>query len=650
MEKLYVKSITLQDFRGQNRVVNLFEKTSVRGANGVGKSSIMKAFFWLLTGMTDALSGKNHNLYDSRIELNEHTPIAMVSAIVNDGTRDIELKRTAKARFVRKKGNILPEKAPSDEYKYFIDSIEYNLTDFNAWIDNNICDHELLPYCLSGDFFTVLAEDDKKKARGVLEGLVGSVSISDVSIDMSRIKEDLDNYPLKSVVEKYKNLIKPLDLRLKEIPKQISDRMNEVNRQGDSISEIQRQIGELNAEIEKIDAANSESDKLMADAKAKRDEALARIDALNKDLVNIKVAYNNNIMRMQSERDAEISAVRERNRKIVSEYQEMQKAVENAKNNVAGLESVKKNISAKITELVKELDEWIKMEMPSENGLCKLCGQKLPADKYAEAVEKFNNEREERVKSIRNNISIEKKYYAEKEDEIEKNKKIAETEIADYVLEEEPKPLDIASVVPFESTPDCIKINRLISEITIPEISDNSGDSAIRRKELTDKINQLNIRLGAAQFEEQNKGKLKDEIEALKNEQKETAAKMAEYEGNIALCKEIEQECANILAERVNSHLNGCRIEMNEKQKNGELTPSCTILSGDGVKFSTLNNSARLLVSIEIQKLFCQLLGIQLPVFCDECSIYDSRHIPSGDGQYIYIHCSEDNTMQISEM
>jgi hypothetical protein len=610
----------------------------------------MKAFFWLLTGMTDALYGKNHNLYDSRIELDEHTPIALVSAIVNDGTREIELKRTAKAKFVRKKGSVIADKAPSDEYKYFIDSIEYNLTDFNAWIDNNICDHELLPYCLSGDFFTVLAEDDKKKARGVLEGLVGSVSVFDVSIDMSRIKEDLDNYQLKSVVEKYKNLIKPLDLRMKEIPKQISDRMNEVNRQGDSIADINRQIVELNAEIAKIDAANSEADQLMANAKAKRDEALNRIDELNKELVDLKVAYNKNIMAKQSERDAEISAVRERNRKRVLEYQEMQKSFENAKNNIAGLESIKKNISAKITELVKELDEWIKMEMPAENGLCKLCGQKLPEDKYAEAVEKFNNEREERVKSLRNSISIEKKLYAEKEDEIEKNKKITETEIADYVLEEEPKPFDISSVVPFESTPDCIRVNKLIEETTIPEISDSNSGNAIRRNELTEKINQLNIRLGAAQFEEQNKGKLKDEIEALKKEQKETAAKMAEYEGNIALCKEIEQECANILAERVNSHLNGCRIEMNEMQKNGELTPSCTILSGDGVKYSTLNNSARLLVSIEIQKLFCHLLGIQLPVFCDECSIYDSRHIPNGEGQYIYIHCSEDNTIQISEM
>ena len=87
MKDLVIKSIELRDFKGQNRTFSPNEKvTKVFAKNGKGKTSLYKAFCWLLTGYTDALNVKNHELYDNRTEITPDTPPSCVKAdITIDG-------------------------------------------------------------------------------------------------------------------------------------------------------------------------------------------------------------------------------------------------------------------------------------------------------------------------------------------------------------------------------------------------------------------------------------------------------------------------------------------------------------------------------------------------------------------------------------
>ena len=88
---------------------------------------------------------------------------------------------------------------------------------------------------------------------------------------------------------------------------------------------------------------------------------------------------------------------------------------------------------------------------------------------------------------------------------------------------------------------------------------------------------------------------------------------------------------------------------MYSRQKDGEMKPDCVIEGLDGIKYSTMNNSARIKVALEIQDMFCKHYGLSMPVFVDEASIFDSYNIPQFDAQTIYLYASN-NDFNVSEL
>ena len=83
MKKVILKRLVLSDFKAQNSDLVFDEKiNTIVGRNGTGKTNLMRAWFWLLSGYTDPLLPKNSELYDNKVELNENTPLACVKAFV----------------------------------------------------------------------------------------------------------------------------------------------------------------------------------------------------------------------------------------------------------------------------------------------------------------------------------------------------------------------------------------------------------------------------------------------------------------------------------------------------------------------------------------------------------------------------------------
>ena len=189
----------------------------VSGINGSGKTTIHASWLWLLSGYTDAINIKNFNLFDCRHPLSQDTPAASVVAEVEIDGEKYLLERRAIAKFVRKRSTNDWEKAASDEYHTFIDSIEMSSSDFSRFIERNIGPIELLPYCLDGHFFTELVED-KNKARKVLEDVVGEVKREDMKGDYSIIDEDMKRYSVEHIEERTKVELRPLKARMLEIP------------------------------------------------------------------------------------------------------------------------------------------------------------------------------------------------------------------------------------------------------------------------------------------------------------------------------------------------------------------------------------------------------------------------------------------------
>ena len=648
MKEIIIKELRISNFKGQNRVFYPNkDKTFVKGANGIGKTTLYKAFCWLLTSYTDASNGRNHELYDSRLELTPNTPQAIVVAILSIDGVDYKIERRAKAKFTRKRGSDEWVKDSSDGYTLLIDDIEVSATNFNEWIENTICQSEIIPYMLMGERFANLTIDDKKAARKLLEQIADVVSLSDMKGDYSNIVNDLKKYSIEHVSERYKTQLKPLTQRLVALDAIIGEKQTELASFNEPrFKELKQLIDEKNLELSEVNNSIANYESSLEPIASKREELIKEIHSKSVLLGDLRIEYN-------SERD---KALREIERKIKDvDYNNESIRRQNEQN--------KNEYDYICTTLESELKslQWLKerreilLDRRSEakarifnHSVCAYCGQELPFDDIEREREKFNRQKQEdldsiiaegkavkeRIELVTNNV----KHLTEKK---ECGFAVVPLESKDELLEQYDAVK--ATYLPFENTIECQKLSQEIDDIKKQalELTPKPTNLTEKQKALIKELEELNQQYGQIAM----KDSIERNIEALVNEKRNLASEIVRLECCICELNKYEEERANIISDNINNKLKDCKIVMYSRQKDGSLKPDCVIVNNDGVKYATLNNSARIATCLSIQRMFCEHFGVNLPIFVDECSIFDSNHTPKFDAQMIYLLASNDNTL-----
>ena len=558
MKNITIKSIALKDWKGRNINVKFnAEQTSIVGRNGIGKTSVMKSFLWLLTGLTDANGKINSELFDNTKELSVDTPPAIVEAtIIIDGIEHT-LMRSARAKFKRPKGQVEPVKDSSDEYKFSIDGLPYNATDYNGWIAAQIANTDLLPICILGEVFSNFTENDRAKARKVLTDLIGE-RVPDAH-GYPEIESELSMFSASEIAEMCRTNTRASSDELTKIPAQISVHQQTLQELKDNLfgfdTDYDRQINELTNQIEqrreKVTKKNNdaaETNKTAKELYARKEELENQARTARADVEKMKFS--------------------------VSEYE--------------------KEIS--LREDVLNLGKRI----------CPTCGSLINLSDSEIDLKK-------------------KELQMMREDFSSLKEKMNARDAAANILEKQAAGI----VVPEFVTPDTTE-----EQNEIQRLNDLLAEAKVKKAEQDGRKQRIAAEESA--------------IEALENSRKEYGSKLAEWERNKIELERYVQDAANMLSEEVNGNLKDTKIQMFETQKNGEQKPSCVITNADGVKYSTLNFSARMLCNIEIGRMFCRLLDVNLPCFVDECSVFDSKHLPIIDGtQMIYMRCSDDQKLVV---
>jgi AAA15 family ATPase/GTPase len=255
MKDIRIKSLTLQDWKGQNRHVEFGENENhISGYNKSGKTTLMKAWFWLLSSYSDAQTNPNSDLFDNKQEITPDTPVASVTAVISINGTEYKLQRSAEASFTRKRGTSEMIKSSSDSYTYSIDDIARTKTDWQAWLDENIVSEDMLRFVLDGSFFVSKIFDDKKAARAIIEKTVGTVTREEMQGDYSAIDELLQKYSLDEIDARAQNMAKSVNDRLNEIPALIRNKEAEIADIGqtDWVA-TDRESAELEAERDRLD-------------------------------------------------------------------------------------------------------------------------------------------------------------------------------------------------------------------------------------------------------------------------------------------------------------------------------------------------------------------------------------------------------------
>lgn len=652
-KKITLKRIKLSNWKSLNLDITLNEmKNTIKGENGIGKSSLQYAWNWLWTGYCNSYTPKNFELYDNTKEITHETPIASVKVWINIDGIEYTIEKTAQAKFTRKRGTNEYVKDSSDTYKIFIDEIEISATDFNSWIDNNICDCDMLLYCLDGSSFTTLCIDDKRKGRKVLETIVGEIKEDDFSGDYSCLKDDFSKgYTIEQIDEKTKSLIKPLRERASNIPAIIDVKEKSYSEfMSINYDNIQKEIDARKNDINQIDNIMLGRNEAIQPILGKRDAIFDLINSKTLKLNEQKNVHLNAYNAIRNEIKSKIANIKSSNLIAQSHNDTVKLGFDT---HCKDLELAKKELLTLTSyiETLRQRKDEIKSRVFAEDN-CPYCKQELPIDMLDSAKEKFNKNKQEDLDFVVAQGKQTKEKIVDCEKRIKELQAIVDRgfELMEYKstekLEQELKAHD-ASYQPFEDTEEFKMLVKEIDELksSLPEIPQEDNDALINMKRaLLEEIGNYQKTMAKKEIADD----LKREIEELRKEYREIGNEIARLEGVLMKCKEYIEERADIISLRVNDKLTHSKIVMYTRQKNGENTPDCIITSDEGVKYQTLNNAMRILTNIEIQELFCNHYGIELVTFVDEASIFSDKNLPKLQKQCVYLHASNDKKLCFS--
>lgn len=654
MKELKIKELIASNFRAQN-FHDVYDGDSIfiSGRNATGKSTRFACWQWLLTGWTDANSPANANLFDDKTVVSPETPIASVTAIVSINGEDYEICRTAKAKFVRERGTDTYKKASSDEYSYSIDNIERSASDFKEWLNENIAPDDMLRYVLDGRVFINLCFADKKKARMLIERVVGTVSREEMKGDYTEIEEDLKRYTLDEIEERCKNMSGGINQRLNEIPSLIKSREAE-------ISEIEQTDFEGNEkEIAKLEQERTDLDKRMTNLserirpqmdvkyKAERDKQM-RQDVYDKAYLE----WTRSFEARKQQLNSEINAIRQQNEKSQQAYDKALRDIENAKTQKQFKTRELEVATNKRLSLLKERDDEKARVFDTSTAICPYCGHQLDGDKLQEEVNKFEAKRRQAIDEIVAKGKTTAETIKRLEEEIKNLGAAINTPLPEVInqstedLEKQFLGLSATNISKeaFNATEQGKALLADIEAVVIPEVvmPDNS-EIVAAKKEVNDKLTPLYERRGL----KSRLQSLKKGIEVLRTEQKEKGSELAKYERQRQLVKNYKQEQMEILGHKVNDELKFSRIECWSQQKDGTMIADLIIKDAQGVAFAVTNNASRIITTCDIQRFFCEKLNINAPVWIDESSVLDSENLPSYEGCQTFYMFRADTALTI---
>lgn len=267
----------------------------------------------------------------------------------------------------------------------------------------------------------------------------------------------------------------------------------------------------------------------------------------------------------------------------------------------------------KIESLTKEYNELKVSEFDERNTICPTCHQPLKQDDIDKLRATWENNKEERLSSLKSEILGLKKYYEQvKEDYTNQLAKLedAKQELADF--KQNPR------IAEFET-----EIATLQAELDKTEA--NEIDTS-HLDELKSRRNFLIVELG----KKDSHDKLKAKIASLYSEQRELV------NAEIVLAKkrqQLEQYTLDIISlvnDSINSHFDGVKFKLFE-----ELTATASksiketlVCLNNGIDYSSQSTGQKANSNCIIVSTLQERLGTRLPIWLDDASILNLEEMP----------------------
>ena len=656
MKKVTLKKLSVENYKKfEAKEFDFTGRTEVSGRNRQGKTSLMDAYFDVLTGkLADGTLPNNIRRKVDGEEVDD--PVVRELVIDVDGTEYVIQKKTKKGK-------------SSNTVEYYVNGIKRNKTEYME-ILKRIADPDTIAMCSNARVFLNEIQKATAKARETLGGIAG--------FSETQFRAEHPEYEwIKNEGVEGDSIEEILKARRRELRKAKSD-----------VDDIAKQIRkEQGRQVECDETLPAQRDELLDLLKENEKQEKALCDASREyDRISIELAG------LKRSRDALVEkagkTVREKHDRITSLLYTLKSDKKNAENKLRlaemDLEHANKGIErhkAALAQAKKKYTEALKEKWDGDTELttirgaefdlaaaiCPTCGQALPEEQVETAKRKFEFNKQSRIaKKLEEKEQFEKNKRTKLEritedgneaseglETAKETKKEAETvieatkkkitslalEIAETEKEAEkpiPEP-DMSGDEEYKAV--CDKISAL--EESLNGIGNGENDRILlsnNRHSLEAKLRDVEakIKTQTARLEEKA-----NNLEELQEEQKKLSQNQANIQQKVDQLTEYSIEKNKALAAVINPHFKHFQFQFLDYTQDGEPMETCRMIC-NGIDYANgLNHSDRILCDIDLVMGLQEMNDLRLPVWVDDTESVNSDRIPELDTQMILLKVSE---------
>lgn len=634
-------------FYGKNTLDADFSmKTVLSGQNEVGKSTVKRIILDVLNCHDEndrEITGiRPHD--ENGVEIDD---VDIVRAV----TFEIDGKAKTLKKVTRQKRNKKGEITGSVT-DYSINDVPYKMADYNQYINDNMAELGVLPFCLNAMTLLNKSQAEQRLALASYFGTRTDEEICDIFPQFAELKpmfDDGDVDQLKKVCRGKlngtggrngsKGLVKERD----EISTRI-DTIHSTNEYTD-LAELELQKKTYGPQLKEIEDKLSDYNKILGD-KQKATE----------DIMNLKFELSD----MEREANADNQKKRmELQAKLDDFNASIHKAESMIRAGKASIENTEREVRFCAESLEKIRADWRKtkeLTFDESSVNCPMCGQRLPEDKVESLRAEFDErkaknlkELEERGNTLASSESKELKQAIE-----DKKKEIADleaefkelTERHDIVakeLEKVPTDIDMTGNSEYQA------LKAKIEEKEKALADENDTSELIRklkneRNELLRQVSSVDakIELGVA-----NNKRIDDSIAGLEDKRKDLNQQIADWERKLDLLKEFTRKKNELLQADVNKYLDFATAKLFRPLLNGDTEECCDFVYNGEAYARNLNHGARMLTEVDICRAFQKVANVNFPIIIDDTESVDDWRIPQIDNQLILLKHTQDKELVI---
>ena len=633
-------------FYGKNTLDTDFSmKTVLSGQNEVGKSTVKR----IILDVLNCHDENNREITGIRPHDENGVEIDDVD-IVRAVTFEIDGKAKTLKKITRQ-GRNKDGEVCSGHTDYYVNDVTYKMVEYNEFINDNIADLKILPFCLNAMTLLLKSPTNQRIALSTFFGTHKNPEICDMFPQFAELKpmfDDGDVDQLKKVCRGKlngtggrngsKGLVKERD----EISTRI-DTIHSTNEYTD-LAELELQKKTYEPQLKEIEDKLSDYNKILED-KQKATEDIMNLKFELSDMERKANAENQKKrMELQLQLDGFNASIRQTESMITA--------------GKISIKNAEKEIEDCARDLEKVRTDWKKakeLAFDESSVNCPMCGQRLPEDKIESMRADFDERKAKNLKELEdkgNALSNDSKGLKQAIEDRGKEIVDLEAELKELTQSHDIVAKELEMVPTDVDMTDNSEYQALKATIGEKEkaLADENDTSELIRKlknernELLRQVSSVDtkIELGVV-----NNKRIDDSIADLETKRTDLNQEIADWERKLDLLKEFTRKKNELLQADVNKYLNFATAKLFRPLLNGDTEECCDFVYNGEAYARNLNHGARMLTEVDICRAFQKVASVNFPIIIDDTESVDDWRIPQIDNQLILLKHTQDKELVI---